>query len=70
MTCELTLRDPRSVARIVNLAHRFTCRCTRIDARDDGRSTSASFAFDGPPQALRRLRAQIERVVGAEGSAP
>jgi acetolactate synthase-1/2/3 large subunit len=30
MTCDLTLRDVRSVARIVNLAHRFNCRCTRI----------------------------------------
>jgi hypothetical protein len=67
MTCDVTLRDPRSVARIVNLAHRFTCRCTRIDASDDGRATSARFAFDGAPVALTRLRAQIERIIAAEG---
>jgi len=70
MTCDVRLRDPRSVARIVNLAHRFTCRCTRIDASDDGRATSARFAFDGPPAALARLQAQIARVVAAEGAAP
>ena len=67
MTCELTLRDSRSIARIINLAHRFTCRCTRIDAVADERSTSANLAFDGPPAALARLRAQIERIVAVEG---
>jgi hypothetical protein len=63
VTCELTLRDARSVARIVNLAYRFNCRCTRIDASlgDDG--TRASFAFDGPATALTRLRAQIDRIM-------
>jgi hypothetical protein len=47
----------------VNLAYRFNCRCTRIDASlgDDG--TRASFAFDGPATALTRLRAQIDRIM-------
>jgi hypothetical protein len=68
MTCVVNLRDSRSVARIVNLAHRFTCRCTEIDARDLGSGTSARFAFTGPPRALERLRAQIDRVIASEGA--
>ncbi|GAC1578778.1 MAG: hypothetical protein NVS3B7_12540 [Candidatus Elarobacter sp.] len=66
MTCDLTLRDSRSVARIVNLAHRFNCRCTRIDASSDAGQTNAFFAFDGPALALTRLRAQIDRIVSYE----
>ena len=66
MTCELTLRDVRSVARIVNLAHRFNCRCTHIQAAVGDTSTNASFAFDGPPIALTRLRAQIDRILEYE----
>jgi hypothetical protein len=69
MTCDVTLRDPRSVARIVNLAHRFTCRTTTIDARDDGTATNARFAFTGPPRALERLKMQIDRVIASEGAA-
>ena len=66
MTCELTLRDSRSIARIVNLAHRFNCRCTRVDATSDDRTTQAMFAFDGPALALSRLRAQIDRILAYE----
>jgi hypothetical protein len=67
VNCELTLRDPRTIARIINLAHRFTCRCTRIDAVTVEDATSASFAFAGNPTALARLRAQIDRIVAVEG---
>jgi hypothetical protein len=70
VTCELTLRDPRSIARIINLAHRFTCRCTRVDAVSNDETTSASFAFSGNPGALARLRAQIDRIVAVEGVHP
>lgn len=66
MTCELQLQDARSVARIINLAHRFNCRCTRIDARSGAGATSASFAFEGPAIALTRLRAQIDRLLAYE----
>ena len=66
MTCELVLRDARSVARIVNLAHRFNCRCTQIDAVADDAATSARMSFDGPAVALTRLRAQIDRIVAYE----
>ncbi len=66
MTCDLQLRDARSVARIINLAHRFNCRCTKIAADSVGDGTAASFAFDGPEIALSRLRAQIARIVAYE----
>ncbi|HEY0394189.1 MAG TPA: hypothetical protein VGD01_06810 [Candidatus Elarobacter sp.] len=70
MTCELTLRDARSVARIVNLAHRFNCRCTKIHAAaDDDQRTAARMTFDGPPLALTRLRAQIDRILAYEAVA-
>ena len=65
MTCELTLRDVRSVARIVNLAHRFNCRCTHVTA-DAAATVTARFAFDGAAVALVRLRAQIDRIVAYE----
>jgi hypothetical protein len=65
MTCELTLRDVRSVARIVNLAHRFNCRCTHVSA-NAGATVSARFAFTGAELALTRLRAQIDRIVAYE----
>lgn len=68
MTCELVLRDVRSVARIVNLAHRFNCRTTQI-AVETGATVTASFAFAGPDVALTRLRAQIDRIVAYEATA-
>ena len=66
MTCDLTLRDVRSVARIVNLAHRFNCRITHVQAAVGDIETSAQFAFDGGELALARLRAQIDRIVSYE----
>jgi hypothetical protein len=65
VTCELTLRDVRSVARIVNLAHRFNCRCTHVSANAE-ETVTARFAFDGAAVALTRLRAQIDRIVAYE----
>jgi len=69
VTCDLLLRDARSVARIINLAHRFNCRCTRIDASAVPGATTASFAFDGPAVSLTRLRAQIDRILDYEAPA-
>jgi hypothetical protein len=66
VTCDLTLRDVRSVARIVNLAHRFNCRVTHLNAAVDDARTSAQFAFVGAPLALTRLRAQIDRILAYE----
>jgi len=47
VTCDLLLRDARSVARIINLAHRFNCRCTRIDASAVSGATTASLPSTG-----------------------
>jgi hypothetical protein len=67
VTCDLTLRDVRSVARIVNLAHRFNCRTTQIAVQAET-TVTARFAFDGPDAALRRLRAQIDRILSNEAT--
>ena len=69
MTCELLLHDARSVARIINLAHRFNCRCTRIAASSPAGDMFASLTFEGPAIALTRLRAQIDRVLDYEAPA-
>ncbi|MGB8266547.1 MAG: hypothetical protein WCE44_09520 [Candidatus Velthaea sp.] len=66
MICDYSLRDARTLARIINLAHRFTCDTVELDARREGTATRARFAFTGPPAALTRLRAQIERVIASE----
>ena len=68
MTCDVSLRDSRTLARIINLAHRFTCDTIAVDANRAGTTTQAHFAFAGPPAALVRLRAQIDRVIASEGS--
>jgi hypothetical protein len=67
VTCDLTLRDVRSVARIVNLAHRFNCRTTHIAVQADA-TVTARFAFAGPEVALSRLRAQIDRILAYEAN--
>jgi hypothetical protein len=69
MTCDFSLRDSRTLARIINLAHRFTCDTVSVDASKAGTSTRVRFAFEGPPVALVRLRAQIERIIASEGPA-
>ncbi len=69
MTCDFSLRDSRTLARIINLAHRFTCDTVSVAASRSGTATQVRFAFDGPPVALVRLRAQIERIIASEGVA-
>ena len=46
MTCDLTLRDVRSVARIVNLAHRFNCRTTHIAVEAESTAEEAPATED------------------------
>jgi len=66
MTCDVSLRDSRTLARIINLAHRFTCDTVAVDANKSGTATRVRFAFEGPPIALQRLRAQIDRIIASE----
>jgi hypothetical protein len=62
----LVVEDPRTVARVINMAHRFQCRATRVDARSTDTTTTADFEFSGPQAQLDRLRAQIDRIVEFE----
>ena len=66
MNYHLVVGDPRTVARVINMAHRFQCRATRVDARSSAELTTADFEFAGPQMQLDRLRAQIDRIVQFE----
>ncbi len=68
MTCEVAVRDSRAVARIINLAHRFTCRAVKVDAQELNGATSARFTFAGPTLSLTRLSGAIARLLEAEGT--
>ncbi len=58
--------DARTVARVINMAHRFQCMATRVDSKSTDTVTTAHFEFAGDPTQLERLRAQIDRIVQFE----
>jgi acetolactate synthase small subunit len=67
MTIDATVNDPRLVARIVNLAERCGCRYRSIAAESgDDLATHMRFEFAGEAEALRRLEAQIARLVAVD----
>ena len=66
MTYDLVVGDPRTVARVINMAHRFQCRATRVDSTSTEAVTKAHFEFAGDATQLDRLRAQIDRIVQFE----
>lgn len=66
MTCDVELADVTTVAHIINLAHRFMCTATRVEATTDGPVTRARFEFAGDEKQLARLRAQIDRIIRVE----
>jgi hypothetical protein len=67
ITVEATVNDPRLVARIVNLAERCGCRYRSIAAEsNDDLATHLRFEFVGDPEALRRLDAQIGRLIAID----
>jgi len=66
VNCEIAVADFTTVARIINLAHRFQCVPTRVESTTDGSLTTAKFAFAGDEKQLSRLRAQIDRIVQFE----
>ena len=66
MTAQITVADFTTVARLINLAHRFQCVPTRVESTTDGAVTTASFTFAGDEKQLARLRAQIDRIVQFE----
>lgn len=67
MRVELTTRDSRLVARLLNLAHRFGCsyRECATSLKDDEAFTGF-IDFTGPPDALRRLRGQINKLIATD----
>lgn len=66
MTYDLEVGDPRTVARVINMAHRFRCVATRVDSHSSDDITKAHFEFAGDEAQLSRLRAQIDRIVQFE----
>jgi hypothetical protein len=66
MNYELEVADPRTVARIINMAHRFQCMATRVDSHSTDEITKAHFEFSGDAVQLERLRAQIDRIAQFE----
>lgn len=67
MTAAFETRDGRLVARIIALAHRFGCGYTRVDVRmRDGDVYDAQIDFTGAQEQLRRLEAQITKLLDDE----
>ena len=66
MTCQIEVGDFTTVARLINLAHRFQCVAARVESTTEGGRTRASFTFEGEARQLERLRAQIDRIVQFE----
>ena len=63
MNVTTELHDWRVLERIVGLTSRLGCRYTALDVRADDAKYHASIDFDGPPDALRRLGAQLTRLL-------
>ncbi|HTX56869.1 MAG TPA: hypothetical protein VMD47_07175 [Candidatus Acidoferrales bacterium] len=59
----VTAYDGRLLARIIHLAHRFGCTYTRAASERTGVAYRMEFAFAGPSDALRRLDAQITKLL-------
>jgi hypothetical protein len=66
VTYDLEVADPRTVARVINMAHRFQCMATRVESTSNDEITKAHFEFSGDATQLGRLRAQIDRIAQFE----
>jgi len=64
VTLALVLHDWRILERVVGLTHRLGCsyRSVEVRERDDARY-DARIEFAGAPDALRRLGAQLTRLL-------
>ncbi|MGH7729013.1 MAG: hypothetical protein ACREM2_09500 [Vulcanimicrobiaceae bacterium] len=63
MTLSLVLHDWRLLERIVGLTNRLGCAYTSLAVRPSGPHFHATIEFVGPPDALRRLDAQLTRLL-------
>jgi hypothetical protein len=59
----VTANDGRILARIIHLAHRFGCSYTSVASEHIGAQYRMKFAFAGSGDALRRLDAQITKLL-------
>jgi acetolactate synthase small subunit len=64
VTLALILHDWRMLERIVGLTHRLGCsyKSVEVHARDD-HLYHATIEFAGPPEQLRRLDTQLNRLL-------
>jgi len=66
MTRSLRTHDGRLVARLIMLAHRFGCDYRELSVTRDENGFAVSITFDGNPEPLRRLSAQIDKLLDYE----
>ncbi len=63
MTLSLVMHDWRLLERIVGLTNRLGCAYTHVDVRTRDDRYHATIDFIGTPDALRRLDAQLTRLL-------
>jgi len=63
MKADVKMRDGRLLARIINLAHRFGCSYTHVDAKAQSDGYIATIQLKGNPDALRRLSLQLNKLL-------
>jgi len=63
MSSTFVMHDWRLLERIVGLTHRMGCAYTRVDVKSEGSRYTADIDFTGPPESLRRLSVQLNRLL-------
>ncbi|GAC1348883.1 MAG: hypothetical protein NVSMB19_01220 [Vulcanimicrobiaceae bacterium] len=63
MQLSLVMHDWRLLERIVGLTNRLGCAYTSLNVRAGDAHYHATIDFVGPPDALRRLDAQLNRLL-------
>jgi hypothetical protein len=66
MTRHFKTRDGRLTARVILLAHRFGCAYTDLTVTSESEIFSVAISLTGPEFALRRLDAQIGKLLEYE----
>ena len=59
----IQMHDPRLLARILNVAHRFGCGYTRLESSYTGGTYVARIDLEGDADALRRLDLHIAKLL-------
>ncbi len=63
MQLSLVMNDWRLLERIVGLTNRLGCAYTTLSVKPSDHRYHATIDFVGPPDALRRLDAQVARLL-------